>query len=125
MLNDTTILYELPRDIPTNELVGRKFFRDLTKWIPELRLDSDIAHEEQYWGEYVMRLPYPLDVLAMSDHDIQLVANSVNGRHTLAICFKHQDPNNTTLPLRSRTILQHLISQVKAQNGTEKGTETD
>ena len=125
MLNDTAILYELPRDIPTNELVGRKFFRDLTKWIPELRLDSDIAHEEQYWGEYVMRLPYPLDVLSMSDHDIQLVANSVNGRHTLSICFKHQDPNNTTLPLRSRTILQHLISQVKAQNGTEKGTETD
>jgi len=124
-MDETTVLYELPRELPTNELVGRKFFRDLTKWIPELRLDSDIAHEEQYWGEYVMRLPYPLDVLAMSDHDIQLEAKSLGERHTLFICFKHQDPNKTTLPLRSRTILQHLISQIKAHNGTEKRTETD
>ncbi len=120
-----TIVYELPRDIPTNELIGRKFFRDLTKWIPELRLDSDTAHEEQYWGEYTMRLPYPLDVLGMSDLDIQMEAKSIGDRHTLHIYFRHQDPNNTTLPLRSRTILQHLISQVKVQNGAEKRTETD
>lgn len=119
------IITVLERDIPTNELVGRKFFRDLSKWIPELRLDSDIAHEDQYWGEYIMRLPYPLDVLSMSDHDIQLVANSLKGHHTLHICFKHQDPNNTTLPIRSRTILQHLVNQIKAQNGTEKRTETN
>jgi len=61
----------------------------------------------------------------MSDLDIQMEAKSIGDRHTLYICFRHQDPNNTTLPLRSRTILQHLISQVKAQNGTEKRTETD
>lgn len=122
---DSSVIFELPRDIPTNELVGRKFFRDLTKWIPELRLDSDIAHEEQYWGEYTMRLPYPLDVLSMSDFDIQLEAKSIDNHHTLYICFRHQDPNNTTLPLRSRTILQHLITQVKAHNGSEKRTETN
>ncbi len=108
------LIYNLERELPTNELLGRKFFRDLAKWIPELRLSTDAKHENQYWGEYEVVLPFALDVENMSDADIQISVKTVKDVHFMSICFAPQDPNNTTLPLRSRALLQHLINQVKA-----------
>lgn len=110
------LIYKLERELPTNELVGRKFFKDLATWIPELRLSTAIEHEDQYWGEYEVVIPFALEVDGMSDEDISISVKSVKDVHFMSLCFALQDPNNTTLPLRSRTLLQHLINQIKAHN---------
>jgi hypothetical protein len=120
MLKDTQIITTLKRDIPTNELVGRKFFRDLATWFPDIRLDSQLSHEEQYWGEYTIVLPHPVNTLFLSTEAIQVSSNSTELRNTMSLKFKDQDPNNTTLPLDSRTLLQNIISQLREKENVTK-----
>ena len=125
MFNDSQIIYSLEREASINEIIGRKFFKDLFKWFPTIRLVDDTLHEEQFWGDYTIVVPHPINSATLSDETISVVSNSTEGRHTLSLSFKHQDPNNTTLPLRSRTLFQNILQQLKDQDYSETGTKTD
>jgi hypothetical protein len=126
VLQNSSTIQTLSRDLPTNELVGRKFFIDLAKWFPDIRLLSATSHEDQYWGSYVISLPYPVNTLSLSNDAIQVEAYSKDDKHTLSLRFNYQDPNNTTLPISSRTLLQNIIKQLQEQkDDTKERTETN
>jgi hypothetical protein len=113
MDDNVEIVYTLERDLPTNELIGRKIFRDLTKWFPSIKLADDTPHEKQYWGAYTIIIPKALNVAGLSDDSIG-VSTFINKEvHYLVLSFKPQDPNNTDLPVKSRTLLQNIITQLK------------
>jgi len=114
--SETEVIYTLERDIPTNELIGRKVFRDLTKWFPSIKLADDTPHEKQYWGAYTIIIPKLLDVSNLSDDSIGVTSFSDKGIHYLVLSFKHQDPNTTDLPVKSRALLQNILTQLKVEN---------
>lgn len=114
------IISELPREVPVNELQGRKFFIDVLKWLPELRVDSELDHEEIYWAEYTMIFPFPVNTLGLSDDSISIVSDNSSNKYKVSVKFAHQDPNNTTIPLRARFLLQQLISQIKVYNESKE-----
>lgn len=107
------IVYALERELPTNEIIGRKVFRDLVKWFPSIRLADDTPHEKQYWGAYTIIIPKSLDVSNLSDDSIGVSTFIDKNIHYLVLSFKHQDPNNTDLPIKSRILLQNIITQLK------------
>lgn len=119
------ILTELPREVPVNELQGRKFFIDILKWLPELRVDSELDHEEIYWADYTMIFPFPVDTLTLSDDAISITYDNSSGKHKVHVNFANQDANNTTIPLRARFLLQQLISQIKVYNESKERIETN
>lgn len=115
--SESEIVYTLERDLPTNELIGRKFFKDLNKWFPTVCLADDTPHEKQYWGAYTILVPKLLKVTNLSDSSISVSSFSNKNKHYLVLSFKPQDPNNTDLPIKSRTLLQNILTQLKAENG--------
>jgi hypothetical protein len=116
MTEDVEILYVLKRELPTHELIGRKFFRDLNKWFPTICLADDTSHEQQYWGAYTIVTPALINPEGLSDSSISISSFSDKDKHYLVLSFKEQDPNNTDLPVKSRTLLQNLLTQLKAKN---------
>jgi hypothetical protein len=113
MDEDVEIVYTLERELPTNEIIGRKVFRDLVKWFPSIKLADDTPHEKQYWGAYTITVPKALDVSNLSDDSIGISAFTNEDKHYLVLSFKPQDPNNTDLPIKSRTLLQNILTQLK------------
>lgn len=114
MINNSEIVHNLERDIPTNELVGRKFFRDLNKWYPSVSLADDTPHESQYWGAYTIIVPKAIDVKNLSNDSISISSFSNEDKHYLVLSFKPQDPNKTDLPLKSRILIENILNQLKA-----------
>jgi len=112
-MHEQEIVYSLEREIPTNELIGRKFFRDLLKWFPSIKLADDVLHEKQYWGAYIVIVPKPIDVKNLSDESIGVSSFSDKDNYYLVLSFKIQDSNNTDLPIKSRTLLQNILTQLK------------
>jgi hypothetical protein len=110
------LLYELPREVPVNELQGRKFFRDLIKWFPEISLSDDTPHENQYWAAYTITTPKLVDTNNLSDESITVSSFSDNNKHYMVLSFKDQDSNNTDLPIKSRTLLQNILQQLRVEN---------
>ena len=113
MDEDVEIIHVLERDLPTNELIGRKFFIDLVKWFPSIKLADDTPHEAQYWGAYTVIVPKALDVTDLSDDSIGVTSFTNKDKHYLVLSFKPQDPNNTDLPFKARTLLQNILTQLK------------
>jgi hypothetical protein len=116
MAEDVEILYSLKRELPTHELIGRKFFRDLNKWFSSISLADDTPHEQQYWGAYTVVTPVLIDTNELSDNSISISSFSNKDKHYLVLSFKEQDPNNTDLPVKSRTLLQNILTQLKAKD---------
>lgn len=110
------LLNELPREVPVNELQGRKFFRDLIKWFPEISLSDDTPHEYQYWAAYTIVTPKLVDTTNLSDESITISSFSDNNKHYMVLSFKDQDSNNTDLPIKSRTLLQNILQQLRVEN---------
>jgi hypothetical protein len=115
-MSDNEVIYALPREIPTNELIGRKFFRDLTKWFPAISLSDSTPHEEQYWGHYSVLVPRPVYTEGLSDSSISVSSYSEDNKHYITILFKPQDADSTDLPVKARTLLQNILTQLKVTN---------
>jgi hypothetical protein len=111
------IVNELPRDIPTNELVGRKLFLDLVKYCPQVKLYSSDCHETQYWAEYTVSIPRAIDT-SISDSSIRLTHTKEGDKHLLTLRFEYEDPNSTTLPIKTRNLLHHLLKELNNENCT-------
>lgn len=110
------IVHTLSRDLPTEELIGRKFFRDLIKWFPEINLADDTPHEKQYWAAYTIVVPSKVDVTDLSNESIKINYFYADSKHHLVLAFSMQDPNNTDLPIKARTLLQNILTQMKAKD---------
>jgi hypothetical protein len=113
MVEQAEVIYSLERDLPTNELIGRKFFRDLTKWFMEVKLADNTPHEKQYWGAYTIITPKLIDTTNLSDDSISISSFSVEDTHYAVLSFKNQEPTNTDLPIKARTLLQNILTQFK------------
>lgn len=116
MVDNTEIVHFLERELPTNELIGRKFFKDLNKWYATIRLADDTPHEKQYWGAYTVVTPALIDVTDLNNDSISISSFSNKDTHYLVLSFKDQDPNNTDLPVKSRVLLQNILTQLKAKD---------
>lgn len=116
MDNSSEIIYSLEREIPTNELIGRKFFRDLNKWFPTVSLADDTPHESQYWAAYTIVTPSLINTDNLSDDSISISSFTDKDKNYLVLSFKDQDPNNTDLPIKSRNLLQNILTQLKAKD---------
>lgn len=110
------ILYALEREIPTNEIIGRKFFRDLNKWFSSVCLADGTPHEKQYWGDYTIITPLLINSEELSNESISITSFSDKNKYYLVLSFKDQDANNTDLPVKARTLLQNILTQLKVQN---------
>jgi hypothetical protein len=113
MIEQSDVIYSLERDLPTNELIGRKFFIDLTKWFMVVKLADNTLHEKQYWGAYTIITPKLLDITNLSDDSISISSFSAEDKHYAVLSFKNQDPTNTDLPLKARILLQNILTQLK------------
>lgn len=97
------LLKELPRDLDSNEIIGRELFLKITKEFPEIHLAEDKNHEDVLWSCYSIRVPLSLFKFFPSEGGINVT--SPNKYITLNIHLEHQDPNYCTLPLEARDIL--------------------
>jgi hypothetical protein len=112
-MNDDEVIYSLTRELPTNELIGRKFFKDLNKWFSTVCLADNTAHEQQYWGAYTIITPRLIDTTNLSDNSISISSFSDKDKHYLVLSFKNQDANNTDLPVKARLLIQNILTQLK------------
>lgn len=103
------IIYELPREISTKELLGRKIFVKLNAVLPA----SQTVGEVLDWSSYSIKLPKNVK-LSFNKYESSSIRYSLNHEtNTLTL-----DISDETTSLETRTFIQYLITGVK--NGKRK-----
>ncbi len=93
---------ELPRELSTNEILGRRFYSDVKRRFPKI----DTVGEPANWASYEIRL----DPIRVDFAKLPLLS-------TVRYCYNRQTNKlkltfeQDTLPLEVRTLTQHIFRE--------------
>jgi len=107
------ILKELERELPNNELLGRRLFMQLVSRFPDIALDEQKDHEEVNWSCYTVKIPHSrLGILNSPDSITLQITDADDHGISMLIKLEDQDYNNSTLPLDSKQVLDNLTESM-------------
>jgi hypothetical protein len=105
---------ELPRELSTNEILGRRFYTDLKRRYPKL----DTIGEPEDWSNYKMILdPYmvsfeTLPLLSTIRYRYNRITNKLDLRF-----------EENCLPLEVRTLTQHFFKEIEQWQKKKKSKQ--
>lgn len=104
-------IIELPRDLKTEEILGRKFYVDIKKRYPKL----DTVGEPNDWSKYKIILdPYVVSFETLPL--LSTVRYSYNRITNIVSLHFEQD----ILPLEVRTLTQHFFKEIETWQKKKK-----
>ncbi len=110
------ILTELPREITTHELLGRKVVSDLQK-----RVKSILVYPTEDWSNYT--LVYPKNCkLSFSRFNTIPTISYVHKPETRKLTLKFSE---SVTPLEARYLTQHLLNEFENDRKKAKRSKND
>ncbi len=109
-----SVVEELPRELRTEEILGRKFYTDLKRRYPKL----DTIGEPEDWSNYFIRMdPYSisfetLPLLSTIRYRYNKITN------TMSLHFESE-----CLPVEVRTLTQHFFKEIEQWQKKKKSKQ--
>lgn len=98
------VIYSINREIPTNELLGRRVYLQLSKILPTVTTVSEVTD----WSNYCIKLPKKI-VISFANF---CAVTGINYRYSLEDNTIHLKFTCEVTSLDARILSQHLINEV-------------
>lgn len=97
------IIYELPREITTEEVLGRRIFLKINSFVPKAQTIGEVAD----WTSYSVRLPKEIRI-SFANYTTNSIRYTMNHETNILTITVSQNASS----LEARDFMQHIMNEV-------------